>query len=995
MTSQRDMRRTSAVAASRPFSSRGWFLAILLILILCVLFWQSFLPHFVLFSNDGPLGQMAAVDTRLPGRFTGTWHSLSWLGSQGPAAALTVTTLSATIFSPMLFLKIYAPMTLMLTGLCAWFFFRQLRLSNMACVLGGLAAALNMHFFSVACWGQGSWDVGAAMAFLALSAIVTPSIKQLWGRAILAGLATGMVVMESFDTGAILSVFIGGFILFHALTGEGAMGRRILRAVASEFLVVVFALFIASHTISTLVTTQVEGISGNKQDVQTRESRWVPATRWSLPKLESIEVFIPGVFGYRTSQHIDTPDHSSAYWGSIGEDPKVPMLESPDPAIRTKALDELNAPDEVRREVLGDDPIARHTAIEQTLLRSGASRRFTGTGEYAGIAVSLLALFGLLSVFRREGNVFSTRERIEVGFWGGVALIALMASWGRFFFVYHWIFQLPYVSTIRNPIKFLHPFQVAWVILAAYGAECLYRLRSRFTAPRTEFLPLHILHWFKRAARFEKNWTIGLCVAVAFSVIGWFMLGASHEALVEHLLKGGFPAALAQQIAEFNSGEILWFVVLFAVSAWIITAILSGAWAGNAVKWGAVFLGVVLVFDLGRADSFWVHYQDSSEKLSLNPVTEFLSDKPYEHRVIGRLEPFGPGSGITQGFGQLYYVWLQNDFPYHSIEALDFAQMPRVPDRDRAFGAALKLNGNEIDKTDLFPAVRMWQLTNTRYILGPAPTSELMNDRVPEAHHSMRVLSHLNIVSKPNAKYVVDYSDSTVDTSDKGPFALMEYGEALPRAKLYSNWQQPTNDDPVLPTLASKDFDPMQSVIVDYDTPVAKPAGDPKADPGTVTITGYLPKRVQLEASVKTPAVLLLNDRFDPEWNVFVDGTKAPLLRCNYLMRGVYLTPGEHKIDFRFQMPLKTLYLNILALVVGIAVSGFLFVTNRGGKSAAASASATTPASPAPSVPKSAPSPQPRGVAPAPAKVAEGAAPVAKNGAGDRSKNGVKQKTRR
>src|SRR5581483_4807137 len=510
MTNPRDMRRGAAVAVKLPFTSRGWFLAILLVLILSLLFWQSVLPHFVLFSNDGPLGQMAAVDTRLPGRFTGTWHSLSWLGSQGPAAAITVTTLSATIFSPMLFLKIYAPMTLLLTGLCAWLFFRQLRLSSMACVLGGLAAALNMHFFSVACWGQGSWDIGAAMAFLALSAIVTPAIKQLWGRAILAGLATGMVVMESFDTGAILSVFIGGFILFHALTSERTAGKRILTALISEVLVVAFSLLIASHTISTLVTTQGEGISGNKKDVTTRESRWVPATRWSLPKLETIEIFIPGGFGYRTSQHIDTPDHSSAYWGSVGEDSKVPMLESPDPAIRTKALDELNAPDSVRRDVLGDDPVARHTAIEQTLLRSGASRRFTGTGEYAGIAVSLLSLFGFLSVFRRDGNVFTTREKIEVGFWGAVAVIAMMASWGRFFFLYHLIFQLPYVSTIRNPIKFLHPFQIAWVILAGYGAECLYRLRSKSVTPRTEFLPLHVLHWYKRAARFEKNWVIGL-----------------------------------------------------------------------------------------------------------------------------------------------------------------------------------------------------------------------------------------------------------------------------------------------------------------------------------------------------------------------------------------------------------------------------------------------------------------------------------------------------
>ena len=36
---------------------------------------------------------------------------------------------------------------------------------------------------------------------------------------------------------------------------------------------------------------------------------------------------------------------------------------------------------------------------------------------------------------------------------------------------------------------------------------------------------------------------------------------------------------------------------------------------------------------------------------------------------------------------------------------------------------------------------------------------------------------------------------------------------------------------------------------------------------------------------------------------VTVDGQPAHLLRCNYIMRGVYLTPGRHSIEFRFRTP--------------------------------------------------------------------------------------------
>lgn len=921
-------RPSSSPSAGRGIVGRWWFLALLIGLTFGVLFARSFLPHYVLFSNDGPLGQMAATENLFPARFTGTWRPLAWLGGQAPAASINLTNLLLTILPPILYSKFYAPLTLFFAGLCAWLFFRQLKLSPLASVIGGLATALNMHFFSVACWGQGTWDVAVGMAFLAMSAIATPHIKQFWGKAVLAGLAIGVMVMEAFDVGAILSVFIGGFVFFWCLITEGSAARRITIGVVTEALAAGFALFIASHTLSTLVQTQVEGITGTGQDVQTRETRWVPATRWSLPKAETIEIMVPGVMGYRTSQHIDIPDHSSAYWGKIGEDSKVQMLESPDLSERSKALDQLNAPEDVRQAILGNDTEARMRATEQTLLRSGASRRFVGTGEYAGILVCLLALFGLACSFRRDG-LLVLREKLIVWFWGAAALFSLTASWGKFFFVYAILFRLPYMSTIRNPIKFLHPFQIGIVILAAFGAECLCRYRAKTAAPRSEAFFIHILHWLKKAPKFDKNWAIGLGIAIVLSIVGWGVLVASRQTLVAHLTKIGFSGSLAAQIAEFNSGEILWFIGFLAVSVLVIVGVLSGAWGGQAAKWAGVYLGAILIFDLSRADSFWVHYQDASEKLSMNPVTDFLRDKPYEHRVIGRLEPFGPGSGITQGFGQLYYVWLQNDFPYHDIQTLDFAQMPRVPDLDREYSTAFKLKGTEINETDLFPAMRLWQLTNTRYILGPAPTSELINDRVPEAHHSLRVLSRLTIIPKENAQYVVDYSDSTVEISDKGSFALIEYDEALPRAKLYADWQTTTNNDEALRLLSSKEFDPTRTALVASDTPVAQGSSNSTADPGTVSITDYQPKRVQLQADAKAPSILLLNDRYDPGWRVDVDGQPAPLLRCNDIMRGVYLTTGSHQIDFRFRSPLRTLYLNIAAILVGLVVSGFLFVTNR------------------------------------------------------------------
>jgi len=908
-------------------SGRWWLFPALLGAVLAILFAKSFEPHAVLFSNDGPLGLMSSDENQLPGRFAGTWRPLGWIGAQGPAASVTMTTLIGTLTNPVMFLKLYAPLTVLFLGFSAWVFFRQLRFSQMTSVIGGLAAALNMHFFSIACWGQGSWELCAGMFFLGLAALSSQSIKYLWARAVLAGLAIGLGVMEGFDTGAILSVFFGAFVAFSALIAGGSLGKRIAAAFFAESVVVFFAAFVAVQTISTLVMTQVTGISGTSQDEQTKENRWLPDTRWSLPKLETIEIFVPGVFGYRTSQHIEDRDRSSGYWGKIGEDPKVPQIESGDFNTRTKALDELNAPDDVRKAVLEGDAQSRAASVEQVLLRSGASRRFTGSGEYAGVLTALLALLAIANSFRRDGSALARNEKLLIWFWAVVALFALSASWGKFSFVYAILYRIPYVSTIRNPVKFMHPFQIAWVILAAYGLECLYRQRMKAGTKRSETLLSHVQRWWIKASGFDKHCAVALVALVGAAAAGWFFFNSWRPNLVRYLEHSGFSLVQAPQIATFSSLEVLWFVILLALSAAVIIGILSGAWSGPASKWAGIYLGVILVFDLARADAHWIHYVDYKVKLADNPVTEFLSDKPYEQRVIGRLEPFGPGSGMTPGGGQLYYVWLQHDFPYHNIQALDFAQMPRVPTLDRAYAKALALHGTEVQDADLFPAVRFWQLTNTRYLFGPWQTCGLLNERVPEINHAAKIIARLQIEPKTDADWVVDYSDYTVATSDSGAYALIEAPNVLPRAKLYSNWQVPTNDDEALRLLPSREFDPQQTVLVSADSSFAQASSRSTADPGTVNITDYRPKRIHMSADVKTPAVLLLNDRYDASWRVSVDGQRAPLLRCNYIMRGVYLTPGHHEIEFRFKISLKGLYLNLCALCIGLCVSGFLIAT--------------------------------------------------------------------
>ena len=520
----------------------------------------------------------------------------------------------------------------------------------------------------------------------------------------------------------------------------------------AEFLLVAFALFIAVHTMSTLVTTQIEGVALMGQDEQTKDTRWNSATQWSLPKKETLGLVAPGFFGYRMRQHILKVDHSSAYWGDIGRDPRIDGLGSEDPEVRHKTAMLFNLPEEVRQQLNTQTRHERTAPMTNITKKAGIYWRYSGTGEFVGILISLLAFFALANIFRGAQTPFAKNERVAVIFWGVVALFCILASWGRFGFLYKLLYQIPYVSTVRNPIKFLTPFHIGWIILAGYGMEALYRLYMKTNTRRAAVLPEHLQQWWSRAAGFEKKWAYFTFILLGFSVVAMFILNSDKTALVGYMEDQAVEPAEAIQMAGFCIVHAMWFVVFLALSVLAITVVVSGAWAGKDAKWAWVLFGFIMVTDLVRADEPWVRYFDYKEKYSPNPIVDFLQDRPFDHRVIGKLEPRGPGSGITPGFGEVYFFWIQNDFPYHDIQSLDFSQAPHMPDLDRDYLKAFELKGTDIRQTDLIPAIRLWQLTNTRYILATANGVELLNERGRAINAHFGIRSFYDIVRKPGIK---------------------------------------------------------------------------------------------------------------------------------------------------------------------------------------------------------------------------------------------------
>jgi hypothetical protein len=901
-----------------------WLLAILLGGTLAVLCRHGFQPYEVFWANDLPLGALVESSARLPASFFGSWSDFYWLGGPNVAFPPNLTNMCMAILSPEYHLKFYVPLSMFFLGFGAWFLFRQLRFSPMACVLGGLGAGLNMHFFSNACWGLCQWCTCAGLIFVALGVVVSPYIRKLWIKGVLAGLCTGMAVMEGFDVGAILSIYVAVFVIFWFVSNEATPLVGVQKTVYVGTILVVCAFLISISTISTLILTQIKGVASDSggQTESAKRDAWDKNTQWSVPKAETLRMIIPGLFGYRMDMYTTSTNPSTYYWGGIAQDPHVDEIESSDPLVRSNAIAGLGLAGDARAQVLavmeGHDTAQKESVLDY--IKGQLQRRHTGNGEYTGVLVCLLAFFGLANAARKTNSPYSAGERRSVLFWSVAALISMLAAWGRHGFFYAVIYQFPLINNFRNPMKYMHPLNISVIILSGYGLEVLCRQYLSATANKAESFLREMLSWWKRTSTFEKLWAGGCALALAVSVAGYFIYDSYRPALVKYLLHNGFDTTTAPQISRFSVNEVKWFVIYLTVSIIVVLSLLGGAFAGRRAVWAWVILGVIMICDLARADIPWIRYYNYKEKIGLNPVTELLRHEPWEHRVNSRIWP--AGGYMTAGLTQLCHWWIENDYPFNDIQTLEIDQDPRMASMENNYLGQFVVSSQR----DIWRATRLWQLTNTRYFLVGADWHPILNE-LGEPKNSFRTVMRMNVVPKPGVTQPEDSGDLTVQTNSDGQVALLEFTRALPRAKLYANWKN-VDDHTALQQLGSQAFDPEKVVLVATNTPVTPVPGSPDADPGTVKITHYQSKHLILDADAKTAAVLLLNDHTGDDWNVWVDEKPGVVLRCNYIMQGVFVPAGHHTIELRYQPSLKLLYTSLTVFGLGIVLAGFVIVTH-------------------------------------------------------------------
>lgn len=139
-------------------------------------------------------------------------------------------------------------------------------------------------------------------------------------------------------------------------------------------------------------------------------------------------------------------------------------------------------------------------------------------------------------------------------------------------------------------------------------------------------------------------------------------------------------------------------------------------------------------------------------------------------------------------------------------------------------------------------------------------------------------------------KYTLLYEDEK--------FQLYKNNSALPRAKLFYEFEVIKNDKEIIKRFYSEDFDFINTLLLEEEPNLAKGVGQ-KAE-GKATITSYSPNKVIIETNTNKPALLFLSDNYYKNWKVKINGKEGKIYRADYSFRAVIVPKGDSKVEFNY-----------------------------------------------------------------------------------------------
>jgi hypothetical protein len=418
----------------------------LLAALLLTLFIRSFDPALTLSAGDAGMPVIRNTYLTLSTFFTGTWVAGAGMGSGGSPVNIAPGYLLAYLVPEVKYVDANALFHLLLMGIGGYFLLLDITRNRFAGFMGGLFLMLQPHVLSHLLPGHvGHFLMAGWVPLLVLftrRAVLAGGLNWLYAGAC----AGAMIAAGQHDVAAFYALAVAGYGLFllirhWRLRASGKswalLAAGVAAAAALALLMSYQALF--SNLLAQLASQKTSTALESAQSKPMSDTeKWFWATQWSVPPVETVDMAIPGFFGWGSS------DPVNQYRGRIGQTEGW--------STHHQGMPNLN-----------------------------------DVCQYLG-AMLLLGCLAALILRRRDP---------EVWFLAAVGLIALLLAYGKFAPLYRLFYLVPGMDSLRNPIKWFYVTSLCAGILGAIGLGEASRREtapwSRLPAALLAFLPVLIV----------------------------------------------------------------------------------------------------------------------------------------------------------------------------------------------------------------------------------------------------------------------------------------------------------------------------------------------------------------------------------------------------------------------------------------------------------------------------------------------------------------------
>ncbi len=507
--------------------------------------------------------------------------------------------------------------------------------------------------------------------------------------------------------------------------------------------------------------------------------------------------------------------------------------------------------------------------------------RYWETNMTGGLAVTLLVLLGLILPWALpKGEERRRIFRFLSVIVGLIYILSLLYMLGR-----HTVFHRQLWNYLPLAGKF--PYPIRYRILQCLAAAVLAGLGMRSLLDRRMKLKMIFL---RRVVR----WYLVLTPVIVAGILFWP------------------PARINKLIGK---EDLVWFIsspVLYLVLGIVLIGLIARA---SSARRFAYLLAILGILDIGYSAYHAVYlstFNMGGETFPQHRRSRGPGYHPMYRRVMGVLPSYLGDTNLRIASDQPFHDNLQQFGPYHSFMGYDMKPLePRFREAmEEAYGCELDWN-IFYGQHHRYPRARHPSFYNNMsvgFFLSPLPAQPFLQSRYVQIEESPDYYLHFNRQALPRAftldRIVLCSAEEAMNELVKGNLRsgvfveegnrLAVIGDRCPRGSLSTDYRLPITDNR-LPITDYRSLDPgsEEEYLAHFERLQ-------QANPITRLDFSH-PNRVAVELLVTEPAMLVLTEIWHPSWEVRVDGRPGNLLRVNYIQRGVYLEPGEHRVEMDFR----------------------------------------------------------------------------------------------